>query len=413
MWTINHQQIKDQDRLRSFVQNYPQLDFARYKDPLTSHAFVLHGQEPANLLLYSEHLIKRILCDRHTVDQEPCEQCEACLAYRRGNSERLIQLFPQGAAISIAQVREMIAMLDMKLEDGKKQIIILYFPAQMQKEAANALLKTLEEPPTGRIFFLLNPYQRSLLSTIQSRVIPIDIPSAECRFRGIDAVDKALVRLGGWNLQAMPSQLKSLLANSLDLSNYLKMWLNIFQEQEWDSAKLLQDQLVNPKIQLARKLGVLHFLDELAVDEFNYLEDQIHHLEESMEAWSEWITSEGIRKCRSLRQQLGDSYRDPYVGEGSKENLQRFYRGFCLREIESIFTEILASLESLLISPEDISILPQEKQISLNFETMKYGRGLYTLSHRLVELRKMLYNNQPWPYLVEQLGMSLIELKQS
>ena len=75
----------------------------------------------------------------------PCGQCEACLAYLRGNPERFIHLFPQGAAISISQVREMVAQLDLKLEKGKKQIVVLYFPSQMQKEAANALLKTLEE----------------------------------------------------------------------------------------------------------------------------------------------------------------------------------------------------------------------------------------------------------------------------
>ena len=139
MWTINHQQINEQGRLKGFVENYPQLDFTRYADPLSSHALVLHGQEPANLLLYSEHLIRRILCDNNPVDQEPCGRCEACLAYLKGNSERFIQLFPQGAAITIAQVREMIAKLDLKLEVGKKQIVVLYFPAQMQKEAANAL----------------------------------------------------------------------------------------------------------------------------------------------------------------------------------------------------------------------------------------------------------------------------------
>ena len=68
-------------------------------------------------------------------------------------------------------------------------------------------------------------------------------------------------------------------------------------------------------------------------------------------------------------------------------------------------------MESLLISSEERPILPQEKQISLNFEAMKYGSGLYTLSHRLVELRRMLYNNQPWSNLIEQLGMTLIKLK--
>ena len=413
MWTINHQQIKQEGRLKEFVLNYPQLDFARYKDPLPSHAMVLHGQEPANLLLYSEHLISRILCDKHTADKEPCGQCEACLAFKRGNSERFIPLFPQGAAISIAQVRDMVAKLNLKLEKGKKQIIVLYFPAQMQKEAANALLKILEEPPEGRIFFLINPYQRALLPTIQSRVMPVDIPSAECRFTELDEVDQALARLGGWNLQAVYSELKVLLQKPLDLSNYLKTWLEIYQEHEFDTSRLLQDQLVNPKVQLARKLGILHFLDELAVDEFSYLEDQIYYLEKSMNDWSEWIMSEGLRKHRGLRQELGESYRDPIVDDGSKDSLQRFYRGFCLREIESIFTEILASMESLLISGEERPILPQEKQISLNFETMKYGSGLYRLSHRLVEFRRMLYNNQPWSNLMEQLGMTLIDLKQS
>ena len=98
----------------------------------------------------------------------------------------------------------------------------------MQKEAANALLKILEEPPEGRIFLLINPYQRALLPTIQSRVMPVDIPSAECRFTELDEVDQALARLGGWNLQAVYSELKVLLQNPLDLSNYLKTWLETF-----------------------------------------------------------------------------------------------------------------------------------------------------------------------------------------
>lgn len=411
MWTINYQQLNDAQKLANFEQHYPQLNFARYSDPLVSHAFVLHGQEPANVLLYAEHLARRLLCDQNDPSLQPCSNCEGCHAFEMGNPQRYLELFPQGTSISIAQVREMVNQLCSKLEARKKQIIMLYFPAQMAKEAANAILKTLEEPPDGRVFILVNPYQRALLATIQSRVLSINIPSAETQFKNLDELDKAMARLSDWNLQGDPTQQRHLLGKSFNLSGYLRKWLEEFQEENWSSQKILQDQLVNPQIHISRKLAVLNFLDELAGDEFNHLEHEIYHLERVMTDWSDWIEGEGSRVFRNLRQTLGDSYHDRYLGEASKANLQRFYRGFCIREIELIFTEILVMFEWLLINDESGAVLPQEKQICLNYENLRYGHHLYELSHRLVELRGMLYNNQPWSNLLEQLGMTLIKLK--
>lgn len=413
MWTIDNQQVISLGKLAAFEQSYPQLSFSRYTDPLISHAFVIHGHEPCNLLFYTEHLVQRLICDRNATDLEPCSECEGCRAFQIGNPERLIELFPQGSSISISQIREMVANLSTKLKEGKKQIIILYFPSQMQKEAANALLKTLEEPPPGRIFILVNPYQKHLLSTIQSRVMSISIPSAEFEFNDLEEFDRALMRLTTWNLQSDRSSLIKLLEKPLDLAGYLKRWLETFQDEEWSSRKLLRDQIVNPVIHASRKLGVLHFLDELAVDEYNYLDSQIYRLEKVMNEWSDWIEGEGSRVSRNLRQQLGESYFDPYIGDGSKTNLQRFFRGFCIREIESIFTEVLVTLEWLLLGSDNCPVLPQEKQIGLNYENLFHDRKLYELSHRLVELRRMLYNNHPWLNLVEQLGMTLIRLRQS
>lgn len=413
MWTIDNQQVDSLSQLLAFEQSYPQLSYAKYADPLSSHAFLIHGQEPCNLLFYTEHLVQRLICDRHATHSEPCGDCEGCHAYQVGNPERLIELFPQGSSISISQIREMVANLNTKLAKGKKQIVILYYPSQMQKEAANALLKTLEEPPSGRVFILVNPYQKNLLATIQSRVMSISIPSAELQFNDLDEFDRALMRLATWNLQSDTLSLKKLLEQPLDLATYLRRWLEKFQDEEWSSRKLLQDQIVNPVIHASRKLGVFHFLDELAIDEFNYLDSQVYKLEKIMNEWSDWIEGEGSRVSRSLRQELGESYLDPYVGDGSKANLQRFYRGFCIREIESIFTEILVSLEWLLLGSSDCPVLPQEKQIGLNYENLCHDRKLYELSHRLVELRRMLYNNHPWSNLIEQLGMTLIRLRQS
>jgi|GEM_PF-214641 len=77
--------------------------------------------------------------------------------------------FPGNAAIAIHQVREMEKRLSMKSFEGNGHIEIFTAAHRMRIEAANALLKTLEEPPDNTVIILVSSSWRALLPTVRSR----------------------------------------------------------------------------------------------------------------------------------------------------------------------------------------------------------------------------------------------------
>ncbi len=98
-----------------------------------------------------------------------CGLCSSCRKVAGGVHPDLRVVEPEGAYIKIEQVRQLITEVAFQPFEGRYRIIILDGAEQMRLEAANCLLKTLEEPPSRTIIILIttNPYL--LLTTIRSR----------------------------------------------------------------------------------------------------------------------------------------------------------------------------------------------------------------------------------------------------
>lgn len=110
-------------------------------------------------------LAQYLLC---TNDQPACGQCGPCQRVRAGSSESLLFIEPQGAQIKVDQAREIFRFCQLS-NPGRARVVIVDRAELLNKQAANSLLKILEEPPAATHFFFIVPHPKAVLPTLRSR----------------------------------------------------------------------------------------------------------------------------------------------------------------------------------------------------------------------------------------------------
>jgi DNA polymerase-3 subunit delta' len=109
---------------------------------------------------------------RSTADfeRDACGECAACRRIARGVHPDVIPIEPgDSGSIRIAQVRDVIAGAGYRPFEGQRRVVIIDEADALVPEAQNALLKTLEEPPSASIFVLVSSLPDALLPTVRSR----------------------------------------------------------------------------------------------------------------------------------------------------------------------------------------------------------------------------------------------------
>ena len=173
--------------------NQPILDaLARRLDRLP-HAILLYGPQGIGKLALAERAAQLLLCEG---EKKPCDACDACRWFRAGNHPDFRRLEPEALAkdietedepkakrtkqpsieIKIDQVRELADFLYIGSHRGKLRVALVHPAEHMNENAANALLKGLEEPPAGAVFILVSHRPAQLLPTIRSRCVAIAVP---------------------------------------------------------------------------------------------------------------------------------------------------------------------------------------------------------------------------------------------
>jgi DNA polymerase-3 subunit delta' len=102
---------------------------------------------------------------------EFCDECAACRKIESGNHPDVITVSVEDEAtqIKIAQIRQILGILDLQPLEGRNKVFIIDPADLMNAEAANALLKGLEEPPENTFFILITINVHELLRTVRSR----------------------------------------------------------------------------------------------------------------------------------------------------------------------------------------------------------------------------------------------------
>ncbi len=136
---------------------------------MISHAYLFSGPRGSGKTTIARLIAKSVNClDRRENEYEPCNRCENC---KEINEARSIDLIEIDAASNrgVDEIRELKDGIKFAPTKSKYKVFIIDEAHQLTKEAANALLKTLEEPPVHAIFILATTEIHRMLPTIISR----------------------------------------------------------------------------------------------------------------------------------------------------------------------------------------------------------------------------------------------------
>ncbi|MEO4046429.1 DNA polymerase III subunit delta' [Pseudomonas sp. CAU 1711] len=140
--------------------------------PQHAHAYLLHGPAGIGKRELAERLLARLLCQA-PVGLEACGQCKACHLLAAGTHPDLFVLEPEeeGKAIKVDQVRELVSFVVQTAQLGGRKVVLLEPVEAMNLNAANALLKSLEEPSGNTVLLLVSHQPSRLLPTVKSRCV--------------------------------------------------------------------------------------------------------------------------------------------------------------------------------------------------------------------------------------------------
>lgn len=158
---ISFSQILNQERAKEFLKQA----ISREKLP---HAYLFTGISGIGKTSMAIALTMALNC-RETIDFDACGHCPQCRQMIGRNFPDFLSIKPDGQNIKIDQIRDLNRKLSFAPISGKYRVCVIYKAEMLTIEAANSLLKTLEEPPPGNILILNATEPLDLLPTIVSR----------------------------------------------------------------------------------------------------------------------------------------------------------------------------------------------------------------------------------------------------
>lgn len=176
--------LDTQERVRDFLTNAVASGRA-------SHAYLFLGAPGAGKLDAAWALAQAFLCE-----QDGCGACDSCVRVARHTHPDVHYYTPESATgYLIAQTRELLDDVPLAPIRAKAKVYIIDRAEQLRANTANALLKTLEEPPEGVMFILLGTSADVMLPTIVSRCqcVPFRLVSPAVAARAVSRADRKSV----------------------------------------------------------------------------------------------------------------------------------------------------------------------------------------------------------------------------
>lgn len=142
------------------------------------HAYTVVSSDDEIVLEFFSLIAATLFCD----EKSACLECGGCRRALDGNNPDVVEVFPDGGAVRVAQIKAVTSAAYVS-PVGERKVFFVHRADLMTAEAQNKLLKTLEEPPENVAFFLGTANEYRLLDTVRSR----------CRAVYMDVFDRQTV----------------------------------------------------------------------------------------------------------------------------------------------------------------------------------------------------------------------------
>ena len=140
-----------------------------------SHAYILNGERGSGKKMLANLFAMTLLCESGA--SEPCGKCHSCKQAESANHPDIIRVTHEKPnSISVDDIRTQVNnTVDIKPYQGPYKVYIIPQADLMTPQAQNAILKTIEEPPSYAVFLLLTENAETLLPTINSRCVMLKL----------------------------------------------------------------------------------------------------------------------------------------------------------------------------------------------------------------------------------------------
>ena len=163
----------------SWVMPHQQLLSRQIQQNILPHALIFSGVKGAGKTLLAQWLCQVLCCTQQQITEvgilQPCGQCKACLLFQGGNFPDHQSLVSEKNTLGVDLIRQGTQFLQKTAQMSGYKSVLIPHAELMTESAANALLKTLEEPSAHSHIVLLTSDVERLLPTIISRCRLIDI----------------------------------------------------------------------------------------------------------------------------------------------------------------------------------------------------------------------------------------------
>ncbi|HTD65063.1 MAG TPA: DNA polymerase III subunit [Candidatus Limnocylindria bacterium] len=151
------------------------------------HAYLFSGDDLGHLEVVARTLAKTLNCERRGTNgvTDCCDQCAACRKIDSSTHADVRWIRPESKSriITTDQMRDLMQTIFLKPTEAEYKVSIIVGADRLNTNAANAFLKTLEEPPPRSVLILLSTAPGKILETILSRCLRLTFAGESGRFR--------------------------------------------------------------------------------------------------------------------------------------------------------------------------------------------------------------------------------------